>query len=107
VVVYGAMAATRRVYASDTLETLPRRLRIRSQNRQPCRSVKLLFNENLSRKLVQRLADPYPGSVHEVGVDLLKSPDCDIWDFAKVIRFTIVSTDLDFFDLAAAGRRRK
>jgi predicted nuclease of predicted toxin-antitoxin system len=62
--------------------------------------VKLLFDENLSRKLVQRLADLYPGSAHVVGVDLMKSPDREIWDFARASGFIVVSTDLDFYDLA-------
>ena len=62
--------------------------------------MKLLFDENLSRKLVQRLADLYPGSAHVVGVDLMTSPDREIWNFAKANGFAVVSTDLDFFDLA-------
>lgn len=62
--------------------------------------MKLLFDENLSRKLVQRLADLFPESAHVVGVALMKSPDREIWDFAKANGFILVSTDLDFYDLA-------
>jgi predicted nuclease of predicted toxin-antitoxin system len=62
--------------------------------------VKLLFDENLSRKLVQRLGDLYPGSAHVVGIDLMTSPDREIWNFAKANGFVVVSTDLDFYDLA-------
>jgi predicted nuclease of predicted toxin-antitoxin system len=62
--------------------------------------VKLLFDENLSHKLVQRPADLYPGSAHVVGVDLMTSPDREIWNFAKANAFVVVSTDLDFYDLA-------
>ena len=62
--------------------------------------MKLLFDENLSRKLVQRLADLYPGSAHVVGVDLMTSPDEEIWNFTKANGFIVVSTDLDFYDLA-------
>ena len=62
--------------------------------------MKLLFDENLSRKLVQRLADLYTGSAHVVGIGLMKSPDRDIWEFAKANGFVVVSTDLDFYDLA-------
>ena len=32
---------------------------------------------------------------------MLASPDCEIWDFAKARDFVIVSTDSDFYDLAA------
>jgi predicted nuclease of predicted toxin-antitoxin system len=62
--------------------------------------VKLLFDENLSRKLVQRLADLYPSSAHVTGVNLMERPDREIWDFAKAYGFVIVSTDLDFYELA-------
>ncbi len=51
--------------------------------------MKFLFDENLSRKLVQRLADLFPGSAHVVGVDLMKSPDREIWDFAKANEFIV------------------
>jgi predicted nuclease of predicted toxin-antitoxin system len=62
--------------------------------------VKLLFDENLSRKLVPRLADLYSGSAHVVSVDPMKSPDREIWDFARANGFVVVSTDLDFYHLA-------
>ena len=62
--------------------------------------MRLLFDENLSRKLVVRLADLYPGSAHVVDADLLESPDRDIWEFAKAREFVIVSTDSDFYALA-------
>jgi hypothetical protein len=35
--------------------------------------VKLLFDENLSRKLAARLADLYPGSRHLAGVSMLEA----------------------------------
>jgi predicted nuclease of predicted toxin-antitoxin system len=64
--------------------------------------VKLLFDENLSRKLVVRLSELYPGSAHVVEVDLLERPDREIWDFARASGFTIITTDADFYELAAA-----
>jgi len=62
--------------------------------------VKLLFDENLSRKLVVRLAELYPDSAHVVEFDLLESPDREIWELAKASGFVIVSTDSDFYELA-------
>jgi predicted nuclease of predicted toxin-antitoxin system len=44
--------------------------------------VKLLFDENLSRKLVVPLAESYPGSAHVETFDLLARSDRDIWEFA-------------------------
>ena len=69
--------------------------------------MKLLFDENLSRKLVARLAELYPESAHVAEVDLLESPDREIWGFARTGNFVIVSTDSDFYELATTiGRRR-
>ena len=62
--------------------------------------MKLLFDENLSRKLVVRLADLYPDSAHVAQTGLLESPDREIWEFAKAGNFVIVSTDSDFYELA-------
>jgi predicted nuclease of predicted toxin-antitoxin system len=62
--------------------------------------VKLLFDENLSRKLVDRLAELYPDSIHVAQAGLIKSPDRAIWEFAKAGNFVIVSTDTDLYELA-------
>ena len=62
--------------------------------------MKLLFDENLSRKLVVRLAELYPESALLVDVGLLASPDRDVWEYAKAKGFVIVSTDSDFYELA-------
>ena len=64
--------------------------------------MKLLFDENLSRKLALRLAELYPGSAHVAEFDLLQRPDREIWDFARVNGLTIVTTDADYYELAAA-----
>jgi len=50
----------------------------------------------------RRLADLYPHSAHVVEFDLLSSPDREIWEFAKVNGYVIVSTDLDFYELATS-----
>ena len=55
--------------------------------------MKLLFDENLSRKLVVRLAELYPESAHVAEVDLIERPDREIWEFAKAGNFVIVSAD--------------
>lgn len=62
--------------------------------------MKLLFDENLSRKLVGRLGELYPESAHVAEFGLLESPDRDIWEFAKARGFIIVSADSDFYELA-------
>ncbi len=63
--------------------------------------MRLLFDENLSRKLVNRLSDLFPGSSHVATESLLQSPDRDLWEHAKAEGFAIVTADADFFELAA------
>lgn len=60
--------------------------------------MKLLFDENLSPKLVDALADIFPGSAHVDRVGLGGSPDNDVWLYAKTNGFILVSKDSDFYD---------
>ena len=62
--------------------------------------MKLLFDENLSRKLVARLAELYPDSLHVTDVGLLGKPDNEVWEFARTQDYVIVSTDSDFYEFA-------
>ena len=59
----------------------------------------LLFDQHLSYKLVKRLDDLYPGSKHVKIEQLDTSDDIVIWDYAKNNGFTIVTKDVDFFDM--------
>ena len=58
--------------------------------------MKLLFDQNVSPRLVRRLADIYADNVHVREVGLREADDADIWDCAKLNGFTIVSKDSDF-----------
>lgn len=60
--------------------------------------MKLLFDENLSPKLAQRLASLFPDSAHVHECELGASDDGVIWQFAVARGFAIVSKDLDFYD---------
>jgi predicted nuclease of predicted toxin-antitoxin system len=62
--------------------------------------VKLLFDENLSRKLVQHLADLFPHSAQVVPLGLAESSDRVVFEYAKNGGFVVVTTDADFFELA-------
>jgi predicted nuclease of predicted toxin-antitoxin system len=61
--------------------------------------VKLLFDQNLSPKLVKHLADLYPDSnhVYHLGIDLV--PDREMREYAGREGFVIVTKDSDFSDL--------
>jgi len=58
--------------------------------------LKLLFDQNLSRKLVPRLADIFPDASHVQFHRLDEETDTAIWDFAKLNSFCIVTQDADF-----------
>jgi predicted nuclease of predicted toxin-antitoxin system len=58
--------------------------------------VKLLFDENVSPKLVGLMADTYPGSAHVRDVSLRGASDRRIWEHARANGFVIVSKDDDF-----------
>jgi predicted nuclease of predicted toxin-antitoxin system len=62
--------------------------------------VKLLLDENLSRRLVPRIADLFAASAHVVSLGLLQVPDKAIWEYAKSNGFAILTADLDFYELA-------
>jgi len=61
--------------------------------------VKLLFDQNLSPKLVRRLADLYPESSHVYLVGLDMASDLVIWQYSQDNEFIIVTRDADFSDL--------
>ncbi len=62
--------------------------------------MKLLLDENLSRRLVPLLQGDFPGSIHVSAVDMLRTPDPQIWDYAKANDFTIITKDDDFLAIA-------
>lgn len=62
--------------------------------------MKLLFDENVSPRLVRALASFYPGSWHVDDVGLHGHPDLAIWQCAGRQDFIIVSKDDDFRQLS-------
>jgi predicted nuclease of predicted toxin-antitoxin system len=63
--------------------------------------MKLLFDQNLSFKLCQTVADLFPESNHVRLLGLSEVGDQVLWDYAKANGFTIVSQDADFAEMAA------
>jgi predicted nuclease of predicted toxin-antitoxin system len=66
--------------------------------------MKFLFDQNLSFKLCQDIADLFPESNHVRLLGLAEAGDRDLWDYAKANGFTIVSQDVDFAEMAALLR---
>jgi len=62
--------------------------------------MKLLFDQNLSPRLVARLADCYPGSAHVSEVGLDRALDVEVWEFARGHGYVLVSKDADFAEMS-------
>ena len=58
--------------------------------------MKLLFDQNLSKKLVSLLADEFPSSIHVRDAGLTQASDQDLWEYARANDLVIVSKDEDF-----------
>jgi predicted nuclease of predicted toxin-antitoxin system len=59
----------------------------------------LLFDQNLSPRLVSRLADLYPSSSHVEMVGLGQAFDTEVWAYARQHEYIIVTKDADFGEL--------
>lgn len=58
--------------------------------------MKLLFDQNLSYRIVEKLAGLYPESAHVRLLGLDRVDDEAIWNFARINDYVIVSKDSDF-----------
>jgi predicted nuclease of predicted toxin-antitoxin system len=59
--------------------------------------MKLLLDENLSRRAVAFLQDTFPETSQVALLGLEHVNDRTIWEFAKTNNFVIVTKDADFF----------
>lgn len=59
--------------------------------------MKLLFDQNLSARLIGALADLYPASDHVRLLGMTTDDDDVIWEYARQHGFAIVSKDSDFY----------
>jgi predicted nuclease of predicted toxin-antitoxin system len=62
--------------------------------------MKLLFDHNLSPRLVTALADLYPNSQHVFPLQMDQEDDRLIWNYAIQHEYTIVTRDSDYNDLS-------
>jgi predicted nuclease of predicted toxin-antitoxin system len=58
--------------------------------------MKLLFDQNLSPRLVGQLAPEFPGSQHVRDAGLAAAPDPTVWAYAASQGLVIASKDSDF-----------
>ncbi len=58
--------------------------------------MKLLLDQNISRKLASQLDDVFPETTHISNSLSVQSEDIEIWNFAKENGYVIVTKDDDF-----------
>ena len=61
--------------------------------------MKLLFDQNISFRVVQRLADVFPLARHVKDFGLERATDRQILDFARNEGYDLVTFDVDFYDM--------
>ena len=59
----------------------------------------LLFDQNISPRLIDRLVDIYPGAVHVFMLGMGNAMDIEIWQYAHDHDYMIVTKDADFSEL--------
>ncbi len=60
--------------------------------------MKLLFDQNISYKLIKALRDIFPGADHVYLLGLASASDQEIWEYAKKNDYVIVTQDSDFYE---------
>ena len=58
--------------------------------------MKLLLDQNLSRRVLFKLDDSFSDSMHVVHLGMDRDDDIAIWDYAKDHGYVIVTKDKDF-----------
>lgn len=60
----------------------------------------LLFDQNISFKVAKRIQDTFPNSQHLSDINLKNYTDLEIWSYARINNYCIVTFDSDFIDLS-------
>jgi predicted nuclease of predicted toxin-antitoxin system len=59
----------------------------------------LLFDDNISCRIIKKVKDIFPGSAHVTDFNPTLKTDIEIFKYAKQHNFTIVTQDEDFYEL--------
>ena len=62
--------------------------------------MRLLFDQNISYRIVSKPKDDFPGCKHISNIGLLNREDPDIWLYAHDHNYVIVTFDSDFYDIS-------
>ena len=61
--------------------------------------MRFLFDQNISHRILKLIAKDYSDSTTVKNEGLINAPDREIWEFAKINDYIIVTQDSDFIDL--------
>lgn len=61
--------------------------------------MKLLFDQNISYRILKKISEAYSDSSHVKLEGLKNASDSEIWEYANLYQFTIVTQDSDFNDI--------
>ena len=62
--------------------------------------MKLLFDQNISYRIIAKLSDYFPDCKQVKELGLANAEDIDIWDYARKNDYIIVTFDADFYDIS-------
>jgi predicted nuclease of predicted toxin-antitoxin system len=62
--------------------------------------MRLLFDQNISFRIISHLSERFSGSKQVRHVGLQDRPDIEIWDYARSNDYAIVTFDADFYDIS-------
>ena len=62
--------------------------------------MKLLFDQNISFRIVDNLSDIFPDAISVNKIGLFNKKDSDIWNYARKNNCAIITFDSDFYDLS-------
>ena len=61
--------------------------------------MRLLFDQNISFRLISKVKHLYPDAIQVRAVGLENLTDIEIWQYAKKNGYTIVTFDADFYEI--------
>jgi predicted nuclease of predicted toxin-antitoxin system len=61
--------------------------------------MKFLFDQNISFRVLKQLPAPFSNASHVKFEKLMNAPDREIWEYARLHDYTIITQDADFNDL--------
>lgn len=64
--------------------------------------MRLLLDQNLSVRLVERIADLFPDSTHTSLIGFEQESDVAVWEYARENGFAVVSKDSDLIHISLA-----